>query len=232
MAGRAIPGFGGLILLVHRCRSFQLAGSQALLVTRVRSKWASASFNAIGPSDEIVAAPTAKRQRLSECASLWQDRRRNRARRGQCRGGETADAEDSKSSVRKHMRVQVPPSAPIFSRQILRRDTLAVKSSAQNSELTLAELWPTCRMLMPKEDDATPDARRRHALQMMSREKCALGNALFSSNHGILQRTDSPFRDGGPDRQPDRTHVHWSPEDNCSVSCQAPEVSATAGRPT
>jgi hypothetical protein len=29
-----------------------------------------------------------------------------------CRGGETADAEDSKSSVRKHMRVQVPPSAP------------------------------------------------------------------------------------------------------------------------
>jgi hypothetical protein len=29
-----------------------------------------------------------------------------------CRGGEMADAEDSKSSVRKHMRVQVPPSAP------------------------------------------------------------------------------------------------------------------------
>ena len=28
-----------------------------------------------------------------------------------CRGGEMADAEDSKSSVRKHMRVQVPPSA-------------------------------------------------------------------------------------------------------------------------
>ena len=29
-----------------------------------------------------------------------------------CRGGETADAVDSKSTVRKDMRVQVPPSAP------------------------------------------------------------------------------------------------------------------------
>ncbi len=42
------------------------------------------------------------------------------------------------------MRVQVPPSAPTFSRRLLRflaRKTLAVKSSAQISRLTLAELW-------------------------------------------------------------------------------------------
>ena len=32
----------------------------------------------------------------------------------ECRGGGMADAEDSKSSVRKHVRVQVPPSAPKF----------------------------------------------------------------------------------------------------------------------
>src|SRR5690242_8830083 len=30
----------------------------------------------------------------------------------ECRGGETADAVDSKSTVGNHMRVQVPPSAP------------------------------------------------------------------------------------------------------------------------
>ena len=55
-----------------------------------------------------------------------------------------ADAEDSKSSVGNHMRVQVPPSAPKFSRQLLRflaRKALAVKPSAQISRLTLAELW-------------------------------------------------------------------------------------------
>jgi hypothetical protein len=34
---------------------------------------------------------------------------------GECRGGETADAVDSKSTVRKHMGVQVPPSAPMKS---------------------------------------------------------------------------------------------------------------------
>jgi hypothetical protein len=34
-----------------------------------------------------------------------------------CRGGETADAVDSKSTVGNHMRVQVPPSAPKFPRQ-------------------------------------------------------------------------------------------------------------------
>jgi hypothetical protein len=41
-----------------------------------------------------------------------------------------ADAEDSKSSVRKHMRVQVPPSAPKFPPTVLRfvaPMTLAVK---------------------------------------------------------------------------------------------------------
>ena len=55
-----------------------------------------------------------------------------------------ADAEDSKSSVRKHMRVQVPPSAPIFSPTVLRflaQKTLAVKSPAQKWRPTLAELW-------------------------------------------------------------------------------------------
>ena len=34
-----------------------------------------------------------------------------------CRGGETADAVDSKSTVGNHMRVQVPPSAPNFIRK-------------------------------------------------------------------------------------------------------------------
>ena len=55
-----------------------------------------------------------------------------------------ADAEDSKSSVRKDMRVQVPPSAPQFPptvRRFLARKTLAVKSRAQILRLTLAELW-------------------------------------------------------------------------------------------
>ena len=55
-----------------------------------------------------------------------------------------ADAEDSKSSVRKHMRVQVPPSAPQFSPTVLRflaQVTLAVKSLARVSRHTLAELW-------------------------------------------------------------------------------------------
>src|SRR5262249_7679669 len=36
-----------------------------------------------------------------------------------CRGGETADAVDSKSHSGNHMQVQVPPSAPKLSRQIL-----------------------------------------------------------------------------------------------------------------
>jgi hypothetical protein len=61
-----------------------------------------------------------------------------------CRGGEMADAEDSKSSVRKHMRVQVPPSAPKFSRQLQRpraRKALTVNSPARKSRLTLTELW-------------------------------------------------------------------------------------------
>src|SRR5215467_14309394 len=62
---------------------------------------------------------------LSARARLWHNRLTAVVRRAgriqrhgsahgppQCRGGETADAEDSKSSVRKHMRVQVPPSAP------------------------------------------------------------------------------------------------------------------------
>ena len=55
-----------------------------------------------------------------------------------------ADAEDSKSSVRKDMRVQVPPSAlqlPLTVLRFLERTTLAVKSPAQRSWLTLAELW-------------------------------------------------------------------------------------------
>jgi hypothetical protein len=55
-----------------------------------------------------------------------------------------ADAEDSKSSVGNHMRVQVPPSAPIFSPTVfgyLAQMTLAVKSPARESRLTLAELW-------------------------------------------------------------------------------------------
>ena len=55
-----------------------------------------------------------------------------------------ADAEDSKSSVGNHMRVQVPPSAPKISPTVfgyLAQKTLAVKSSAQRSRLTLAELW-------------------------------------------------------------------------------------------
>jgi hypothetical protein len=58
-----------------------------------------------------------------------------------------ADAEDSKSSVRKDMRVQVPPSAPKFSPTVLRflaQKTLAVKSSAQKLRPTLAELWLFC----------------------------------------------------------------------------------------
>ncbi len=55
-----------------------------------------------------------------------------------------ADAEDSKSSVGNHVRVQVPLSAPEISPTVLRflaRWTLAVKSRAQGSRLTLAELW-------------------------------------------------------------------------------------------
>jgi hypothetical protein len=47
----------------------------------------------------------------------------------------------SRSSVRKHMRVQVPPSAPEFFPIVLDWKTLAVKSSAQESPLTLAGLW-------------------------------------------------------------------------------------------
>src|ERR1700722_7348129 len=51
---------------------------------------------------------------------------------------------DSKSSVRKHMRVQVPPSAPKFPPTVLRfvaPMTLAVKSPERLSKLTFAELW-------------------------------------------------------------------------------------------
>ena len=55
-----------------------------------------------------------------------------------------ADAEDSKSSVRKDMRVQVPPSAPGFFRTVLcflARVALAVRSAARKWWLTLAEPW-------------------------------------------------------------------------------------------
>src|SRR5208282_4981424 len=95
--------------------------------------------------------------RLWARARLWQNhgtaslrraspltRRARRRPHHDCRGGEMADAEDSKSSVRKHMRVQVPPSAPKFSPTVLRflaQETLAVKSPARVSRLTLAELW-------------------------------------------------------------------------------------------
>ena len=55
-----------------------------------------------------------------------------------------ADAEDSKSSVGNHMRVQVPPSAPKISPTVfgyLAQMTLAVKSPARRSSSTMAELW-------------------------------------------------------------------------------------------
>src|SRR5271154_2807828 len=55
-----------------------------------------------------------QRTRSLNCAIIpYRPRKRPEQRaHPRCRGGETADAEDSKSSVRKDMRVQVPPSAP------------------------------------------------------------------------------------------------------------------------
>src|SRR5215469_16470994 len=62
-----------------------------------------------------------------------------------CRGGETADAVDSKSTVGNHMRVQVPPSASKLSRQILafyfRPGRLSSDRHARKP-LTVSELWP------------------------------------------------------------------------------------------
>ena len=62
-----------------------------------------------------------------------------------------ADAEDSKSSVGNHVRVQVPPSAPQFFPTVLRfvaQLTLVVMFLAPGLRLTLAELW----LLRPKSD--------------------------------------------------------------------------------
>ena len=64
-----------------------------------------------------------------------------RIARPECRGGGMADAEDSKSSVRKHVRVQVPPSAPE-----LPRDYAGYSANAHplpsGCRANLASTWP------------------------------------------------------------------------------------------
>jgi hypothetical protein len=82
-----------------------------------------------------------------------------------------ADAEDSKSSERKLMRVQVPPSAPLFFPTVLRflaRMTLAVKSPAQKSRLTLAELWHFFEFAVEFCSQDTPLRRPRARLALRS----------------------------------------------------------------
>jgi len=70
------------------------------------------------------------------------------------RGGETADAVDSKSTVGNHMGVQVPPSAPTSPTQIIATatpsdDALAILSVAADA-LVVARLR---RSLMPVRSD-------------------------------------------------------------------------------
>src|ERR1700693_1997963 len=70
-------------------------------------------------------SPFAKSDRFGYC------------RKSRGRGGETADAVDSKSTVGNHMGVQVPPSAPIKSR-VFGATGAGVEGS---STLTLAKPW-------------------------------------------------------------------------------------------
>ena len=71
-----------------------------------------------------------------------------------------ADAEDSKSSVGNHMRVQVPPSAPleisIYSKDYANERTSGTGVRRANFDEIVDEMWLTLRS-----DRRFPCARRR-----------------------------------------------------------------------